>query len=122
MTRRTRSDTIGITGASGQYLNHYAYLPFGQATTTASELPNAFEFAGQWGVTSDSVGSEFMGVRSYDPATGQFAQNDPAGLAGGDLNIRRQALTTNRRSSLIPAGSRPMIFLTPTHTQSAGIS
>ena len=29
-----------------------------------------------------------MGFRSYDPATGQFVSNDPAGLAGGDINLR----------------------------------
>ena len=29
-----------------------------------------------------------MGYRSYDPATGQFVSNDPAGLAGGDINLR----------------------------------
>ncbi len=43
-----------------------------------------------------------MGFRSYDPATGQFVSNDPAGLAGGDINLRTYV------------GNQPTDFIDPT--------
>ena len=80
--------TVGITGTSGTYVNQYTYDPFGQTTTVTASLENPFTYVGQFGVTSDGSGLLQMGSRSYDPATGQFVSNDPAGLAGGDINLR----------------------------------
>ena len=40
-------NTVGITGASGTYVNQYSYLPFGETTTISAALPNPFTFAGQ---------------------------------------------------------------------------
>ncbi len=81
--------TIGITTTGGTYLNRYAYLPFGQTTTAASGIANAFAFAGQFGVQDDGTGLFNMRARPYDPATGHFLSNDPLGISGGDTNIRR---------------------------------
>ena len=40
-------NTVGITGASGTYVNQYSYLPFGETTTISAALPNPFTFGGQ---------------------------------------------------------------------------
>ena len=44
-------NTIGITGGSGQYLDRYSYLPFGQTSEISQSLVNPFTFCGQLGVT-----------------------------------------------------------------------
>jgi hypothetical protein len=36
--------TVGITGSSGDYVNKYAYLPFGQTVVVGSAVPNVFTF------------------------------------------------------------------------------
>ena len=82
-------NTVGINNAAGQYVNRYNYFPFGQGTTLTAALPNPFTFAGKYGVSTDRNGLVDMRNRSYDPTTGQFVENDPLGLSGGDINIRR---------------------------------
>ena len=82
-------NTVGITGASGSYVNQYSYLPFGETTTVSATLPNPFTFAGQVGVMQIASDLFYMRTRNYTPATGQFLSNDPLGLAGQDTNLRR---------------------------------
>ncbi len=50
---------------------------------------------------NDGSGTLSMGVREYDPSTGQFLSNDPTGLAGGDTNFRSYA------------GNNPLGFIDP---------
>jgi RHS repeat-associated protein len=80
--------TVGMTGASGRYVNRYTYGPFGQTTTITASLDNPFTYVGQWGVMNDGSGLLQMRARSYDPSTGQFVSDDPLGLAGGTVNVR----------------------------------
>jgi RHS repeat-associated protein len=82
-------NTVGITGASGTYVNQYSYLPFGETATISAALPNPFTFAGQVGIAQVGADLFYMRARDYTPATGQFTSNDPRGLAAGDTNIRR---------------------------------
>jgi RHS repeat-associated protein len=82
-------NTVGITGASGTYVKQYSYLPFGETTTISATLPNPFTFAGQVGVMQTASNLFYMRARNYTPATGQFLSNDPIGLEGGDVNVRR---------------------------------
>jgi RHS repeat-associated protein len=84
--------TVGLSGASGSYVNKYSYLPFGQTTTLASAVSNPFTFAGQFGVNGDGSGLFHMQFRRYDPTTGQFTSEDPLGFSGGDVNLRRYVL------------------------------
>ena len=85
-------DAVGITNASGIYVNQYSYLPFGETTVIGTpQLNNPFTFVGQFGVTSDASGTFDMRYRNYDPSTGQFLSNDPLGTLGTDTNIRRYA-------------------------------
>jgi RHS repeat-associated protein len=80
---------VGITGSGGSYVNKYAYLPFGQTTTLTAAVVNPFTFAGQAGVMQAGTTLFAMGARDYSPVTGEFLSNDPTGLEGGDLNVRR---------------------------------
>lgn len=66
------SDASGNTGWS------YAYEPFGKAKTTTGTGPtNPMRFAGEY---LDATGLYHLRARQYDPGTGRFSQQDPAGL------------------------------------------
>ena len=99
-------NTVGITGASGTYVNHYSYLPFGETTTTSATLPNPFTFGGEFGVVQITNNLFSMRARVYLPAIGAFASNDPTGLAGGDSNLRRYVFN-NPTTRIDPTGLSP---------------
>jgi RHS repeat-associated protein len=80
--------TIGISGASGSYINKYAYAPFGLTITGSVTVGNPFTFVGQFGVMNSGSGFLRMLARNYDPQTAQFLSPDPLGLAGGQSNLR----------------------------------
>src|SRR5262249_37231656 len=82
-------NTIGLTGTTGQYVNRYAYQPFGETSTYAAGVANPFTFVGRFGVRADADGLFDMRFREYDSRTGQFARPDPLGFRAGDVNFRR---------------------------------
>jgi RHS repeat-associated protein len=102
-------NTVGITDSSGTYVNRYSYLPFGETTTISAALPNPFTFVGQHGVLQVDSNLFNMRAREYTPATGQFLSNDPAGLTGGDTNLRRYVgndpVTLNDPTGLAVSGT-----------------
>jgi len=75
--------SAGLTGAGGDYLNQYQYLPFGEQLSATETVDNPFEFVGQWGVMRDASGVDYMRNRYYSPETGRFVSADPTGIAGG---------------------------------------
>src|SRR5262249_27554756 len=81
--------TVGMTNAAGAYVNRYSYLPFGETRTLTAGVSNLFTYVGRFGVTADASGLLHMGLRDYTANTGQFTSRDPAGLSGGDGNLRR---------------------------------
>jgi RHS repeat-associated protein len=81
-------NTAGLTDATGNYVNRYEYLPFGETTTLTAGVANPFTFVGASGILQEA-GRFQMRARSYDPVLGQFTSDDPLGLAAGDFNIRR---------------------------------
>jgi RHS repeat-associated protein len=81
--------TVGITNLAGTYENAYGYLPFGETRTLANAIQNRFTYVGQFGVTDEGNGLLRMRARSYSSVVAQFVSNDPVGLAGGDVNLRR---------------------------------
>ena len=83
--------TVGMTNATSGLIASYSYLPSGSILASTGTVANPFTFVGQFGVTTDGSGLYAMGVRSYDPTTGQFTTNDPSGIAGGSLNLRMYA-------------------------------
>jgi RHS repeat-associated protein len=102
-------NTVGITGASGTYVNQYSYLPFGETTAVSAALPNPFTFAGQAGVIQIGASLFSMRARDYTPATGQFLSNDQTGLAGGDTNLRRYVVN-NPVGLLDPTGKSAQFY------------
>ncbi len=98
-------DTIGITGATGSYVNKYSYLPFGQTTAITAALANPFTFVGEFGGMQDGTTLVRMGAREYSATTGQFLSNDPLGLDGGDPNIRRY-VANNPVNAVDPTGTQ----------------
>ena len=85
----TIGSTTGVTGVDGNYVNQYAYLPFGETTVITETVSTPFRYVGEFGVQDRGAGLLDMRARSYDPAVGQFISDDPVGLAGQDPNLRR---------------------------------
>src|SRR5262249_21629608 len=79
----TLGSTAGLTDTAGRYMNEYQYLPFGERVASAEQLPNPFQFVGQFGVQVLPDGPVLMGARSYDSQLGRFLQQDPIGIEGG---------------------------------------
>ena len=75
--------TSGISGTSGDYVNKYAYEPFGESLQSIEGIENSFEFVGEFGVRAEGNGLSFMRARYYDPQQGRFVAQDPIRLEGG---------------------------------------
>jgi len=83
-----------VSDASGNKINQYAYLPFGDSNppniaaclpgTCGSATGTAFGYAGYR--YDAETGLYHAGARYYDPRLGRFIQPDPIGQAGG-LNL-----------------------------------
>jgi RHS repeat-associated protein len=78
--------TIAMTDSAGNVVNRYAYDAFGKASLKDETVRNPFQYAGGAGVIAERSGLLYMGARYYDPQTGRFLSQDPAGLGGG-LNL-----------------------------------
>ncbi|MFM6436862.1 MAG: Calx-beta domain-containing protein, partial [Microcystis panniformis] len=99
---------IGLTGADGEYVNRYQYLPFGEDLSKTETVANPFEYVGQWGVMDESNGLDFMRSRYYDKVIGKFSSIDPLGLASGDSNF--YSYTSNAPLNQIdPEGNTPLV-------------
>jgi RHS repeat-associated protein len=99
---------VGLTGATGGYLNRYSYLPFGEDLTKVEGVANPFEYVGQWGVMDEGNGLDFMRARYYSPGVGSFMSADPLGIGGGDPNLYRYGFN-NSVSAVDPSGENPVI-------------
>jgi len=97
-----QGSTVGITNASGAYVNQYSYDPFGQVTAISAGIANPFTFVGQYGVSSDGNGLIAMRARFYNPETGGFESRDRLGLLGGTADFYEYA------------GNNPIAYIDPT--------
>ncbi len=103
---------VGLTGASGTYLNRYTYRPFGEEISETETVANPFEFVGQYGVMEEGNGLDFMRARFYDGKDGRFTSTDPIGVAGGDTNLYQYV--GNAANQYIDAeGNLPILPLIP---------
>lgn len=75
---------IGLANGSGTLQTTYTYDPFGNATTSGTASPSPYQYAG---MATDGTGLDYDLARYYQPATGQFISQDPAGLAGSGTNL-----------------------------------
>ncbi|NEP80128.1 MAG: hypothetical protein F6K39_19355, partial [Okeania sp. SIO3B3] len=75
--------TAGLTGSNGGYVNRYSYLPFGEDLVKDEEVPNPFEYVGQFGLMDEGNGLDFVRARYYMPSEGRFLTPDPIGQDGG---------------------------------------
>jgi RHS repeat-associated protein len=94
--------TAGLSDLSGNYVNSYHYLPFGETLSSVQALPNTFTFVGQFGVMEEGSGLAFMRARFLSPSSGRFLSPDPWGLSGGSVNVYSYAL--NQPSRFIDPG------------------
>jgi RHS repeat-associated protein len=79
--------TSALTDAAGAVVNWYAYDPFGGSLDKSETLPNPFEFVGQYGVTNETNGFEFMRTRFYDSRSGRFNTPDPLRSPGENPHV-----------------------------------
>jgi RHS repeat-associated protein len=95
---------VGLSGSSGNYLNSYSYLPFGEDLTKTETIANPFEYVGQYGVMDEGNGLDFMRARFYTPVEGRFMNPDPIGINGG-INLYQYS-ENNPVSYIDPIGLR----------------
>ena len=92
-------NTTELTGALGQVVNRYKYLPFGELAARIGSAPNPFAYGGEYGAFTLDGGRVYLRNRTYDPALGRFAEPDPINLAGGQANLYTMA--NNNPTTLI---------------------
>src|SRR5262249_10931642 len=121
VARETAGGTVGWYGtdrlgsvrlnlsASGALLNRNAYDAYGQRTSQSSPS-NGDRFAYTGAELQADAGVQLHDFRWYDPRTGRWTSEDPAGFAAGDANLGRYVVNgpTNATdpSGLCPANAR----------------
>ena len=83
------SDGLGsiteITDATGTVVRSYLYDSFGNLRNQTGGLLNPYTYTGR--EYDSESGLLYYRFRTYDPNIGRFLQEDPIGLAGGDVNF-----------------------------------
>ena len=95
-------NTSELTNAAGASVNSYVYDPFGISLGKTETLANPFQYVGEFGVTNEREGMEFMRARFYATTEGRFVQQDPIGINGG-LNLVAYS-QNNPTSHVDPSG------------------
>jgi len=80
---------VGLSDATGAYVNSYRYMPFGRSLTSSVTVANPFQYVGAFGVQTDSPNLLYMRARFYVPSSGSFVSSDPLQLHSGDTNFYR---------------------------------
>ncbi|MGE3778910.1 MAG: RHS repeat-associated core domain-containing protein, partial [Pirellulaceae bacterium] len=100
----TMTDHLGtvrdVVDGQGDVVNHLQYDSFGKVVSeTDPAVDVVYQFTGrEWDA---ATGLLYLRARYYDPAIGRFTQEDPLGMAGGDVNLYRYA------------GNRPIEYADP---------
>jgi len=95
--------SLALTDSAGTTQTQYTYDPFGNSSSTGSSA-SSYEFTGR---ENDGTGVYFFRARYYDPTLQRFISEDPARMAGGDVNF--YAYVRNDPTSLTdPSGLSPM--------------
>jgi RHS repeat-associated protein len=74
-----RGSVVGLTDASGNRVNSYAYDPYGNLTSSPAAAPvaNPWRYNGEY--FDSGTGLYHLSARYYDPRLGRFTQPDPTG-------------------------------------------
>ncbi|SFJ26251.1 RHS repeat-associated core domain-containing protein [Jannaschia pohangensis] len=87
LANRLGSIAIAVSVATGAVASEVEYDSFGQRTYVTGAEADAPRY-GYTGREHDAEsGLIYYRARHYDPALGQFLQQDPIGFAAGDLNL-----------------------------------
>ena len=96
-----------IYDASAGVVDTIVYDSFGQVVTeTGASYGDRFKYAGM--EYDSAIGIYYDQARNYNPATGRFLQQDPLGLAAGDVNVYRY-VGNNPATLTDPSGLRPAV-------------
>jgi len=76
-----QGSVLALFNTSNQVMNRYTYLPFGEAQSVTSSVPNRIRYAGR--ELEDETGLYYNNARWYDPTLHRFISQDPIGLEGG---------------------------------------
>lgn len=74
-----------VTGSIGDTAKTYAYDSWGNILEQSGTAENPYTFTGR--EFDSETGLYYYRTRYYDPQAGRFIQRDPAGFAGGDINL-----------------------------------
>jgi RHS repeat-associated protein len=84
--------TWGLANAGGDAQTNFWYAPFGFTTGGGTGTNSDIDFAGRELDMNNIL--YYMRNRYYSPVLSRFISPDPAGLAGGDLNLYPTPTTT----------------------------
>ncbi|HEV3006107.1 MAG TPA: RHS repeat-associated core domain-containing protein, partial [Pirellulales bacterium] len=77
-----------VVDANGNVVDHLTFNSFGQTAYESSSTTHHWAgFAG--GHMDPDTGLVQLGARWYNPASGRWISEDPAGFGGGDANLSR---------------------------------
>ena len=70
-----------LSNSAGTIANTYTYDSYGDLTASTGTLVNSFRYTGR--ESDPETGLYYYRARYYDPSTGRFLREDPAGFGGG---------------------------------------
>lgn len=79
----TLNSTVALTDTSGNSDVQYSYGPYGSLSLTGSTT-NSYDYTGR---ESDGLGLYYYRARYYNPQTGRFISEDPAGVGTNGTNL-----------------------------------
>ncbi len=95
------ANTIAVTDSNQRLTHAYEYTPYGVVAAEFETFAQPFKFGGQVGVRQDLAGLYHMSARYYDPSTGRFLSEDPAGFDSKGVNL------------FVYAGNNPIMNVDP---------
>ncbi|MFJ5548125.1 RHS repeat-associated core domain-containing protein [Streptomyces sp. NPDC093225] len=95
---------VGLADAAGKVTTRYTYDPGGTVTRSGAATTNPYTFTGR---EADGTGLMYYRARYYDPQTGRFLSQDPAGHEGGS-NLYQYALSSPTTYT-DPSGNFPLL-------------
>jgi len=76
--------TAELTDPTGASQVRYSYSPYGTQSATGATTTNSYTYTGR---ETDGLGINYYRARYYNPATGRFLSEDPAGFGGSGTNL-----------------------------------